>query len=347
MTTSRPLFTRRGRTRCWRLAAAPVSLALVALALSGCGDSDSGGDDDSHLVINYYQGVDVSVVPYVAEQTGMFEKNGIKVKLVPTSSGPATTSALLSGDLDMITNQVPGMMQLLEQGQDVKAVTGVYSAYPFSIVTTKSVPTKNANKFPEALHNLKGKTFGVDAIGGVTYKIMRSFLRTAGMNPDKDVKFVAVGTTSQLTSSLQNGQIDAFNALPTDVTRLVDIDHKANELIDFSKHGPKEFKPWQLSAYFTKTDRLEERPKVFKSFQKAWTDTVAYMKDPANADKINPMVGKFLNLPPDQAGKLLKKILPLLDGRNSPKALDNIAQFLADSKITKKRVDGAHAIWKG
>lgn len=344
---------RRGLAIIAAAAAAIVGLSACGssgggtAAAKGTGGESSGASSPTQtLSINYYQGVDVSVVPWVAQEAGIFKKDGLDVKLVPTTNGPATTSALLSGDLDMITNQVPGMMQLLDQGKDVKAVTGIYSAYPFSIVAAKSVSTANAGKFPQALEALKGKTFGVDAIGGVTYNIIRAFMKSAGMSPD-DTKFVAIGTTAQLATALQNGQIDAFNALPTDVFRLVDIGHQANELIDFGTSGPPEFSPWQLSAYFATSQTLASKPQAFKDFQKAWTDTVAYMKDPSNSTSVNKIVGTFLNLQPDQAGTLMKKILPLLGGGNSAKAFDNISKFLVSAGVIKKPVDGASAIWKG
>ena len=328
--------------------AAAAALALAATACSSDGSSGGTGADGRHsLSLNFYQGVDVSIVPYMGDKLGIFEKDGLDVKLVPTTNGPATTAALLSGDLDMVTLQVPGLMQLAEQGKDVEAVTGIFDNYPFSILASPSVSTEHKDQFPQALLDLKGKTFGVDAIGGVSYNIIRALMKEAGMNPDRDVKFVAIGTTAQLATALQNEQIDAFNALPTDVVRLVDVQKKANQLIDLGASGAAAFTPWQLSAYFAQKSQLDDNPDAYKAFQKGWKDTVAYMQDPANADEVDAMVGQFLNLDPDQAATLLDEVLPLLSGDNNPAAFTNIGKFLVDAGILKSQPDVDSLIWTG
>src|SRR5690606_5599077 len=99
-------------------------------------------------------------------------------------------------------------------------VVGVYNYYPFSLIGSTSFESANIGKYPEVLRDLRGKTFGVDAIGGVTYTVMRVLLTKAGLDPDKDVKFVSIGQTAQLSQALTQGRIDAFFALPTDVKRL-------------------------------------------------------------------------------------------------------------------------------
>jgi NitT/TauT family transport system substrate-binding protein len=326
---------------------------------AGCGSDDSksgdsaaassggaGGQTVEQLTLNYYAGVDVSLVPWVATELGLWKDYGLDVKLVASTNGPAAISALLSGDLDLISNQVPGLLQLREQGQDVQGITGVYSTYPFSLIGSKKLPTNHAGKYPEVLKDLKGKTFGVDAIGGVTYNVMRILLKDAGMNPDSDVKFVAIGQTAQLSAAMEAGQIDAFFALPTDVLRLVDVNKSANLLLDVGKDGPDAFQPWVLAAIQGVTSNLDKRPEAFTRFQKAWAGVNAYMADEANSDKVLPVVSKFLNLDEKNAQLLLDRILPQLTGELDPKAVEKVTAFMLKNGVIKKDIPVEDVVWE-
>jgi NitT/TauT family transport system substrate-binding protein len=326
-----------------------TALLLASAACGGGGSNGSGsgaGTEPKKVKLIYYNGVDVSIVPWVGSQLKLWQKHGIDLQLVPASTGPAATSALLSGDLDLISNQVPAMVELRDQGKDITALAGVYTDYPFSMVGSTSFQSANIGKFPEVLQDLKGKTFGVDAIGGVTYTVMRVLLSRAGLNPDKDVKFVAIGQTAQLSQALTQGRIDAFFALPTDVKRLVDVNKTAKVLLEVGTQGPPDFRPWQLVTIQGLKSRLDKDPQTFKNFQAAWADIAKYMMDPANSAKVVPVAAKFLNLDEANTKDLLQKVLPLMAGPVDSGGMENVIKFLSTNNLIKSKPSGSDLVWK-
>src|SRR5262249_25500564 len=58
--------------------------------------------------------------------------------------------------------------------------------------------------------DLKGKRVGVSDFGATEYPVTRNVLKTLGLDPDQDVKWVAVGNGVPAGVALQRGAIDAL-----------------------------------------------------------------------------------------------------------------------------------------
>jgi len=61
----------------------------------------------------------------------------------------------------------------------------------------------------QSVKDLKGKLVGIPSIGSLGYKITVKVLREVGMDPDKDVRFIAVGGDPNRAQQLRAKQIDA------------------------------------------------------------------------------------------------------------------------------------------
>jgi NitT/TauT family transport system substrate-binding protein len=59
--------------------------------------------------------------------------------------------------------------------------------------------------------DLKGKTIGVTTMGSASVVIARALVANAGLDPDKDVRIVAVGEAGQTAAMLRAKQVDALS----------------------------------------------------------------------------------------------------------------------------------------
>jgi NitT/TauT family transport system substrate-binding protein len=57
----------------------------------------------------------------------------------------------------------------------------------------------------KTVHDLKGKTIGLNSIGGGLESTVRMMLKHYGLDPDKDVKFLATGTVDTRFAALKQG----------------------------------------------------------------------------------------------------------------------------------------------
>jgi NitT/TauT family transport system substrate-binding protein len=67
-----------------------------------------------------------------------------------------------------------------------------------------------------SLDDLRGKRVGVSSIGSSSDIATRAGLRRAGLDPDKDVTIVAVGSSQNLVAGLLNGAIQGAVSRPPD-----------------------------------------------------------------------------------------------------------------------------------
>jgi len=103
----------------------------------------------------------------------------------------------------------------------VVAVTG--PVYPFVFMAPASIAT---------VQDLKGKKIGVSNAGSSSDIATRVFLKNVGLDPDKDVSIVAVGSLQNRTAALLSGAIDGGLAQPPD--QLVLEDHGFHVLYDLA-----------------------------------------------------------------------------------------------------------------
>src|SRR5207249_890676 len=117
-------------------------------------------------------------------------------------------------------------------GADLVVVANLAPVYPYKLYAAKGITT---------IQGLKGKKVGVSNVGGSSDIATRAALKSAGLDPDKDVNIIAVGSHANRTAALLAGTIDAGVDDPPEVVQFkdaVDILGKGNPNIakvDISK----------------------------------------------------------------------------------------------------------------
>jgi NitT/TauT family transport system substrate-binding protein len=118
------------------------------------------------------------------------------------SSSGATVLATRQADISMVPVQetIPD----IDAGRSMLLLAGVHSGC-YELLGRGSI---------RAVHDLKGKTVAVSAMGGVDHVFIASILGYVGMNPDKDVKWITTGTIPDSMRLFEEGKVDAFLGLP-------------------------------------------------------------------------------------------------------------------------------------
>jgi ABC-type nitrate/sulfonate/bicarbonate transport system substrate-binding protein len=143
-------------------------------------------------------------IPWYAFEKGIFKDNGLDVDLQSINGGAQTSAALLSGGIQI--GQFGGSEALSANagGADLVIVANLAPVYPYKLYVQKGIKT---------LADLKGKNpkakVGVSNAGGSSDIATRSALKAAGIDPDKDVDIIAVGSHANRTAALLAGTIDA------------------------------------------------------------------------------------------------------------------------------------------
>ena len=143
------------------------------------------------------------LVPFIAKDRGFYLKHGSDVELIQMRPN-ISIAALLSGELDYI-ELIGSTIRSAARGLPVRAVsTGIKSPF-FSIIGQP----KHRN-----IKELKGALIGLTSIGGTNHISARITLTKIGLDPDKDVKFLAIGDEKIMVDAFKAGRTDAVVLAP-------------------------------------------------------------------------------------------------------------------------------------
>lgn len=182
--------------RLWALMVAALTL------LPACGTAPASAPASQappdRLTVGYSQKSGDQLPVWVAKEDGVFAKNRLDVDLQLVAGGSNTMSALLSGQLQI--GQLGGseVLSAASQGADLVVLATLTPVYPYVFMVAADIRTPA---------DLKGKRVGVSSIGGSADIATRQGLRQVGLDPEKDVTIVPLGTHEIRTAALVSGSI--------------------------------------------------------------------------------------------------------------------------------------------
>jgi NitT/TauT family transport system substrate-binding protein len=180
-----------------------LHLSAVLIAALLIVPVDSRAQTTEKVRIAYASNSLAFLVPFVAKDRGFYTKHGIEAELIQVRPNVAM-AALLSGDIDYV-ELIGSIIRSAGKGAPVRAISTSIKAPFFSFA---------ANSKFKTIKDLKGATIGVTAIGGTNYVSTRLTLRHYGLDPDKDVKILAIGDEKLMYEAFKIGRVDCVVVAP-------------------------------------------------------------------------------------------------------------------------------------
>jgi NitT/TauT family transport system substrate-binding protein len=174
-------------------------LVLIALVLSGSEAWSQAKPDKDKLRIGYAARAVAHSVPFVAKEAGFFAEEGIEAEIIRTA-GSIAPVALVANEIDLAIMSAYLMIPAADRNKDV-VMLGGFSRYASMVFVSR----------PEikAARDLKGKIVGIQRPGDAYEKSARFALKHLGLDADKDVQLLALGTNDVMWPALQTGKVAA------------------------------------------------------------------------------------------------------------------------------------------
>src|SRR4249920_3787444 len=135
-----------------------------------------------------------------AKETKLFEKHGLDVVLVGMGTGSVSLRALIAKDLEIASLSGSGLVQAALQGADTILIAALINGFIFKVFSAPEISSPA---------QLKGKKLGVSRYGATSDFAVRLALKKWGLNPDRDVTIIQIGTTQDTVRDMQTKMIDA------------------------------------------------------------------------------------------------------------------------------------------
>jgi NitT/TauT family transport system substrate-binding protein len=139
----------------------------------------------------------------VAQNRGFFKDEGLDADIVVMGAGPSI-AALSNGDIDftLLTGTV---IRAAVRGLPVRLVAGLMTSSPHVVLARQEI---------KSIKDLTGKKVGLAGFGDATHVLARLILARNGLDPEKDVQFIPLGSDSSRFAGLQQKLVDAVVTSP-------------------------------------------------------------------------------------------------------------------------------------
>jgi NitT/TauT family transport system substrate-binding protein len=179
----------------------PVRYIIILLAV--CLAPISFADAQEKIRVTYANNSLSFLAAFIARDRGFYAKNGLGAELV--QARPAVNiAALVSGDADY-AEVFGSAIRAAARGAPVRAFSTSIKAPFFSLIVQPAI---------KSFKDLKGRVIGVTSLGGTNQISGRLMLQHFGVDPDRDVKFLAIGEEKFVVEAFKTKRVDAILVAP-------------------------------------------------------------------------------------------------------------------------------------
>lgn len=140
----------------------------------------------------------------VIKKLGYDRDEGFDLQLVNVKSGGDCVALVSTGQLPYANAGVEPTAALIARGANLVTFYNHYQGTTLEIAVPEDSPIKS-------VADLRGKKIGIRDFAGLGTVVGKGEVRAAGLDPEKDVRFVTVGPANIAARFLQDGTIDAVS----------------------------------------------------------------------------------------------------------------------------------------
>jgi ABC-type nitrate/sulfonate/bicarbonate transport system substrate-binding protein len=273
-----------------------LAAVFFALALDGALLAWPSAAQTLTPILVAYAGQNETVGPmWVGVERGIFRKHGLDVRMVQLRNGSLSMSTLASGQVQYNYGSPANALSAAAGGMRLQCAASAVHRIPRELIARKEI---------RSLDDLRGKTFGVQSIGGGFWLQTMIALDFLGIDPDKyDLKMRVLGDTATVTQALGTGGVDA-TVIPYSFSEAAKR-AGANVLADVGKLPI----PYQGTTICFLRDTPSANADQINRLLRGLVDSVSLIQDPAARTEVTEILRKMFRFPRLEDAEASYKVL--------------------------------------
>jgi ABC-type nitrate/sulfonate/bicarbonate transport system substrate-binding protein len=305
-------------------------LVGVSTVLALAAPSAARGREALDATVGYYPGALISLPALVAKDQKFFDKDGLKVELVPITTGPAMTAAVASGSVTFVNNSWDNLVVAVDHGLPVRGVAGSTAKVPFALIARKGLDLPHLKDgYPAVIKDLVGKKWGVLALGVSVQYIEEKLLTDAGYKANA-VTYLAVGLPNTARPALKRGTVDTYLSIEP-LPSIFKAKGEGTVVVNLAANqGPAMFHNLGYNGWWASTTTIKEKPAIVSRFVKAMEDSYCWYSNPANFDHVVAIMRQYAKVPElsdDQYRAMVKGLMPTYGPAIDSRTIDTWARL--------------------
>jgi len=253
---------------------------------------------------------------WIARDLGLFAKYGVDADMIFVRSSPLIVAAMSSGEIKVGYGAGPAVIAAVGSGSDMKILSAFTNRVTYDLIARPGI---------ERPEDLRGKKFGVQAIGGTLWMGAILGLEHLGLDPDRDnINILAVGDQTALAQALFSGTIDA-TVLDGVMSRKLQ-QSGFPVLADLNKANL----PLLGIAIVARDPYIQNNPQIVQGVMKALIEGTAFALSPAQKPTTLKILQKYLKIGEAEAEEGYKDMAIGFDRKPyaSPQGVMNIVRLM-------------------
>ena len=240
-----------------------------------------------------------SIAPmWVGIEKGFFKKYSLDVRMLQFRSGPLLTATLASGNVQVAWTAQSTALTAAAWGMNLSSIASPINRIARNLMVRKEI---------KSLEELRGRTFGVQSIGGGFWLYTMILLEHLRLDPEKyQLKMRVIGDTATITQALISNNVDAA-VLPYSFSEI------AKRAGFHSLADAAEFKgPFQLTGLYALKDFVALHPEIVTRLTQGMIEAVVYIHDPRNSREVTEVLRKNLRFSRAEDAEASYKVLRII-----------------------------------
>lgn len=147
--------------------------------------------------------VGLSANSSIPQTLGYWKAEGLDLEVTTLEGSTAGVQQLAAGNIQFATVGPETALISREKGIKIKAFYAISRVTIFRVVVPRGSPI-------QSVADLRGKTIGVSALTSGAVPVARALLASGGVDPDKEVKWLAVGVGAPAAVAITQKSVDAM-----------------------------------------------------------------------------------------------------------------------------------------
>jgi NitT/TauT family transport system substrate-binding protein len=199
----------------------------------------------------------------IAKEAGLFKKHGLDPSLILTPGGSLGFQAMMGGDVAMVLADGSAAVSSNLAGADVVIIASLLNTFPYSLISLPEI---------KKVDQLVGGKIAISRFGSATDVSVRMALAKVGLNPDKDMTILQIGTQTARFAALQSKNVQATIITPPFTLTARKLGY--NTLIDMAQMNI----PFELTALLTRKSFIKTQRETVQSVIEALCEGIRFYK---------------------------------------------------------------------
>ena len=268
-----------------------IARCLIAAVLLLSAEAKAAGP-----LLIAYGGHNETVGPlWLGIEKGLFRKYGVDPRMLQVRSGQMIMATLASGGAPVVWPSPSSVLSAALGGLKIVCFASGSNRIPRELVVRKGI---------ESLDDLRGKTFGVQSIGGGFWLQTMVILDALGLDPEKfKLNMRVVGDTGTATQALITGNVDAA-VLPYSFSDMA----KRAGARSLADSGEMKL-AYQGPHFCAQKNFIGESADTMMALTKGLVEALVYIQEPSHKREVEEVLKKHLRLSKDEEGEASYKVL--------------------------------------